>query len=278
MRIYDYRGQAKSDLYNYLGNRLTNPKVYDYVGTPMDEVVRFATWNIGHFSLGNSKNSSITSENYSTKLTDFKELINSVGAVFWGISEYSAIFGNDGTEDVPARTALFSDYVNSYIGEQANFSCDALFTNLSISNITEEEYECNQTAVITHTSVILATDYYYLLGYLLIDGESIPIIVTHLAFDNNNPEVCTDQIEELINIFDNESKIIIMGDFNVATPSEFDLFTNAGYQVANTGQYLTYSGQKALDNIVTKGLNIYNVGMMTTGLSDHYPLYADIAL
>lgn len=244
--------------------------------------LRLCTYNIGHFSGGVSKNSSITSSDYDAKLLLYKDTIRQTSADIIGICEYSKIFGtNPDNEQVLAEDVLLQSFIPSLIGSQYNYSCNALFSKTIVENPQKEDYQCNQTAVITHTTLIEAKDYYYIEADLYMHGEPVKLVITHLAFDNNRPGVLQgDQINELITKYSTFDKVIMMGDWNVANFSEFDAFTNAGYSLANDGTFLTYpSGGRALDNIIVKGLTISNPGMITTqGQSDHYPFYCDVQL
>ena len=66
------------------------------------------------------------------------------------------------------------------------------------------------------------------------------------------------------------------GDWNTETYSSLK---NAGYIFANDGSLKTFPSKGyALDNIVVKGLEISDVRMIKTDLSDHYPLVCRISL
>lgn len=243
---------------------------------------RIACYNIGHFSHGANQNSSITGTDYVEKLAAYRQLVyGKLGTDVIGLCEYSAIFGNDGTTNQSAEEVLFNRFEFDYIGEQIRYSCNALYSNMYVENMSKKIYECNQNAVITHTTAIEATDYYYIEADLWFHGSLIKLIMTHLAFDNNNPQIVANQISELITKFASEPKVIMMGDWNVASFSQFDPFVAAGYTLGNKGQ-ATYSDTnttKALDNIIVKGVEISNVGVVqTSGLSDHLPIYATITL
>ena len=243
--------------------------------------IRVCSYNIGHFSGGASADSTITASNYVAKLSAYKDTLRQIDADIMGVCEYSKIFGtNPDNQQVEAKDVLFNAFIPSLIGLQFHYSCNAIFSKSVVENASEEEYECNQEAVITHTTVIEAKDYYFIESDLYMRGEKVKLVMTHLAFDNNFPGVLQDdQISELIARYSNEERVILMGDWNVSDFSEFNAFTVAGYTMANDGTYLTYNETRALDNIIVKGLTISNPGMITTtGLSDHYPFYCDVEL
>lgn len=69
---------------------------------------------------------------------------------------------------------------------------------------------------------------------------------------------------------------IICADFNIANNSEYDIFKEAGFCLANCGDngtfytYPAYNPESALDNIIVKGFNIKNVSTLRDpNLSDH---------
>lgn len=242
--------------------------------------IRICSYNIGHFSGGASTDSTITASDYDTKLAAYKSTLRQIDPDVIGVAEYSAIFGtNSDNEKMPAKDVLFGAFIPSEIGAQSHYSCNALFSKTVIENAASEKYECNQEAVITHTTTIEAKDYYFIEADLYMRGEHIKVVTTHLAFDTNYPGVLqADQIDELIARYANTDKVILMGDWNVADFSRFDAFVTAGYTLANDGTFHTYNSY-ALDNIVVKGLTVSNPGMITTtGQSDHYPFYCDVEL
>lgn len=243
--------------------------------------IRACIYNIGHFSGGANKDSSITSSNYTEKLAAYKAVVDSIGADVFGVAEHSHIFGKDtNNQSVDAKDVLFGEYF-PFEGGQYNYSCDALFIKTNAEGTKAVDYDCNKTATITHTNAITAKDYYFIESDLYMHGIKVKLVVTHLAFDNNRPGVLTgDEIDELISRYANYDKVILMGDWNVASFDEFNAFVTAGYTLANDGTYKTYpSTSKALDNIIVKGLTVSNPGVVsTTGLSDHIPFYCDIEL
>lgn len=243
---------------------------------------RIASYNIGHFSHGASQNSSITSTDYDVKLAAYRQLIyGKLGADVIGLCEYSAVFGNNGSGGQQAEDVLFNRYDTAFIGEQIRYSCNAIYSNLFIENMVKSEFDCNEDVDISHTDLIEATDYYYLEADLWLGGVKIKLIMTHLAFDNNDTQVVGNQIDELITKFASEERVIMMGDWNVAEFSQFDAFTDAGYTLSNIGSptYSDTSPTKALDNIIVKGVGVSQVKVVsTTGLSDHLPIITTITL
>jgi len=235
-----------------------------------------AQWNIGHFSGGASPNSTIDGVSYEKKLKAFRSVIDGISANLFSVNEFSEVFGTD-SKGTPQKTldVLFSDYSYRFVGHQTRYSCNALFSMQELNNVTESQYDCNQTAQIIKANHIRATDYYYIESVIKIKGCPVKLVTTHLAFDYGNEVIAKSQILEIIERYKDDSLVILCGDWNIMDVNNFDYFKAAGYQLANHGvygDYMTFSGGEVLDNIIVKGLNIQNVKMIETSLSDHKPL------
>jgi len=243
-----------------------------------------ATWNIGHFSNGKLKNSEIKDANYKEKSEEYRKYINELNADLICFNEYSELF----TSSNATKKALFKTEPQVCLeGAQYNYSCNAVFSGLPLKNVCVHAFECNKTATITHTTAIKAPDYYYITGQLTVDGETVDLVFTHLAFDDNlEPDtVCINQMNELISKFADSKHVVMMGDWNAYSYSYFDRFKDAGYTVGNTnGKIKTCTGSKtgglewAVDNIIVKGLQISNFHSVDTKLSDHVAVVATISL
>ena len=211
-----------------------------------------------------------------------------VGADVLCLNEYSAYF----TPSHPASD-LFGSYVaSSYEGEQRRYSCNAIWSKLPLSNITVHEFACNVGKVIQYTDKVKATDYYYVTAELELGGETVTIVAAHLAYDDDLygippyvDTVCTDEIDELISVFENAEHVVIIGDFNVYDYDYFYRFADAGYTLGNgDGAIMTCTGSRTddlewpVDNILVKGLTITDFYAEPTRLSDHVAVIATISL
>lgn len=252
--------------------------------------MKIAVWNIGHFSGGNGQKTAIPQEKLDVAKATFRHYINeAIGADVIGICEHSAMLCNADQPPISgpifAKDALFDAYAISYEGAQHNYSGNAVFAkaDTALTGVRRKIFTCNESAKITHTDVIRASDYYYLKGTVSVGGAPVTLVVCHLAFDmKRNPDtVNIDQIRELIEVLKNEERVIIAGDFNCRDFAQFDLFRAAGYALGNDGSLITCptaSSNKALDNIIVKGVTVTNVRVHETALSDHHALSADITL
>ena len=250
----------------------------------MKKVFTVATWNIGHFSMGRHKVSDFSDDAYETEYAKFRDYIDrELNADILSLNEYSALF----TPSHPARE-LFKNYsAAAFEGSQMHYSCNALFSKLPLKTAAQKEYECNKTAVITHTKAIEASDYYFIEAELPVGGEIVTVVATHLGFDDNRfPDtVCTDQIDELIARFADDKRVVMLADWNAYDFSYFDRFTKAGYTLGNTDPTLfTCIGSRTgklewpVDNIIVKGLSLSDFRAVPTSLSDHVAVVATITL
>ena len=258
------------------------PSSIVFSNTTAPSTFTVASWNIGHYSMGGNKNTKLTDDQYATEKAKYDAYIDSLGADVLILNEYSKMF-------TPSNAAryLFLDYGCPFEGEQRNYSCNALYAKLPLKNVTLREFACNTPDTVLHTTVIKATDYYYITGELTVDGKTVTIVGLHLAFNDNlhpNDTVCTAQMDELIATFANTERVVILGDWNAYNADYYDRFADAGYTVANTGQYLTCTGSRTgglewpVDNIIVKGVTMTNFHVVNTSLSDHIAVVATISV
>ena len=240
-----------------------------------------ASWNIGHFSMGNNKNTKLTDDQYATEKAKFDAYIGSLGADVLILNEYSQLF-------TPSKAAryLFLDYATPFECEQRNYSCNALYAKFPLKNLTLHNFACNTPDTVLHTTAIKATDYYYITGELTVGTETVTIVALHLAFhDNLKPDtVCTNQMDELIAAFADTEHVIMLGDWNAYHAVYYDRFNDAGYTVGNDGSFLTCTGSKTgglewpVDNIIVKGVTMTDFHAVNTSLSDHVAVVATITV
>ena len=239
-------------------------------------------WNLGHFSGGAQPNSTITAAQYPEKVDGFRAVLSSERPDVYGLSEYSAIFGKNASNvNVNTKDELFNFEQTYFESTQMHYTCYAMFSGFGVPvyNVKINDYDCLADETISHTTLMEAQDFRYISADLYAFGVPIRLVVTHMAFDLNRPGVLTQkQFNELINKYADDDYVIIMGDFNVSSVSEYDTFVAAGYSLANDGRFLTYrTGGTPLDNIVAKGLTIFDAKMVSTDLSDHNALLCKVS-
>ena len=270
-------------LYVYYASKgvVSLPSAIMFYNTDVPATFTVASWNIGHFSMGGKKTSTITDDAYATEKAKYLSYINSLGADILCLNEYSELF----TPSHPAYE-LFFGLGTTFEGEQRNYSCNAIYSKFPLKNEAAHNFACNTSDVVLHTTAIQATDYYYVTGELKIGDETVTIVTLHLAFHEKlKPDtVCTNQMDELIAKFADTEHVVLLGDWNAYYAEYYDRFAEAGYTVANDGSYLTCTGSKTgglewpVDNIIVKGVTMTDFRAVNTDLSDHIAVVATITL
>ena len=130
----------------------------------------------------------------------------------------------------------------------------------------------------------------YTRAYTVIGGKRVCLINAHCSLETDFRIHRKAEFEELIHIMDGEEYAILFGDFNAYTIAEFELFSQAGYTVANGGEHGTFDTwtnfdkpsswkNRAIDNIiVSTGIKMTHVAVDRRDLSDHSMLWADLIL
>ena len=129
----------------------------------------------------------------------------------------------------------------------------------------------------------------YMKGYVTVNGHEIAIYCVHLQPSSSglgSPEIRQQAYAELIEMAGKDEYAIIMGDMNCISVDEFQIMTDAGFNMANCGRFgafNTYEYGNATDNICAID-NIFTTSNIEiayaeceydmVGGSDHYPLSA----
>ena len=232
-----------------------------------------ATWNIGHFSFGNNTDSSVTAATYDDNKAEYSRLIKWMDADILALTEYSAIFYQSET----ARDLFFQDMSWGHVGTQNSYACQATYLDRKVNSVSD----INITSVTT-------THYYTLVTFEHL-GKTIKLVNIHFQANSSQPDDTgiIAQYNEIVSAFASDDYVIIAGDFNLLQMSSLSVFTNAGYTLANGGEWgniETYTHQKGtltnycFDNIAVKGFYMTDVIVFTYDLSDHYPLVCKLML
>ena len=236
--------------------------------------VLVATWNIGHFSKGQKDHSLISSSELSQKVDDYRSFIyDSIKADILCVNEYERVFCSDSAKSLYAITEkmLFNNYRSRQIFDKNSFVCNAIFSNKKMKNAAMHPFLYNLFAKDERSAIEW---HYYAVTDITIQGEKVKLICTHLV--PLAEKHCQNQIKELLYFAEKYPKVIICGDMNTW---DFSKFRKAGYTLANDGSIVTFPSKSyALDNIFVKGLNMSDVKVIKTGLSDHYALLCRISL
>ncbi|MBR1793609.1 MAG: hypothetical protein IJ764_08245 [Bacteroidales bacterium] len=239
--------------------------------------ITVASWNIGHFALGKSGDTKLTHDVLDFNKQAYRALLNEVNADILALVEYNPLMVN-ATEDKPAveaREAILSNYRDAQVGPKYSYNCNAIFSN---------GLRVLYTDTVMFSKMVQRR--YYLVTTLLLDGDTVKVVSTHLDWNQgeNGEPYRAIQIQEIIEAFRNDKYVIMCADWNTSKTAEYDAFAQAGYDMANHG-YLgdirTYPAgsnpRSCLDNIITKGFSVGHVSITNNPLlSDHCLIQADL--
>ena len=238
---------------------------------PAKETLRFAAWNIGHFSNGIKTKSRIPLAKANETAKKYQELISDVAADVFGVAEYSRFF--DMEETISATDTLFGDFRGKISGYDNGGHYNSLFVKNAdvLSSYAKNFKVCYQG---THFVVAKIKKF----------GKEIALVMTHL--EPNWPRDHTDkraaQMRQMIEALKGEKYVIIGGDFNVKGGHEYAPLLEAGYAMQNDGSIFTYSAAKpriAIDNFFVKGLRGLGFkSLARPDLSDHCLIVCDFEL
>lgn len=248
-----------------------------------DQKLRVMAFNIGHFSLGTTYDTTITQAQLETMRTKWRQFMNPLGADVVLASEYNTNFVNasGGLPAVTARDAVFAESVWKYaaIGTKPSSSSyiqQAIFSNHELKSVRQVVYP-----------QVVQSGRYYQDAVINLDGTDVHLVSTHLDWDQgeHGAEYRALQIQKLITDFADTDHVIIGGDFNVTDASEFDAFLNAGWVLMNHG----YMGDiptcpasnpgSCFDNIICKGFSMKQISAPGDAtLSDHLSVLAELTL
>ncbi len=117
----------------------------------------------------------------------------------------------------------------------------------------------------------------------VIDGKRVSVYNTHFSYESSS--VRKQQFADVVAVMDADKNPykILTGDFN-AKEKEFEVFSKH-YRVVNTSETKFYDYSQniiemsQIDNIiVSKNITVLNARAIPTKYSDHYPLFAFLAL
>lgn len=233
-----------------------------------EEYLKFGTWNVGIFSDGTHQPSAVSAPAQIVKL---RKAVGKINADILNTQEYIDYVDSD--HDFASGDLLKFKYENK-VAKDAN-KC--------FSKATIESYE-----VITFTSGSGRACIAYTLE---IGGKEITVINAHLSIELNPATYRAADIQQLITYMDTKDYVILSGDFNVASDSEFNAFKTAGYTLCNGGDFGWFDTWPVWDNmwegfstdwpcyrldniIVSSNIIPQYVETVECDISDHVPLVA----
>lgn len=218
---------------------------------------RLATWNVGHWSNGAHSTSTIEpGEEESRKAAQYQAKLEAIDADWFGAAEYSSNFVARGSADASER--VFKRYPCRQVGPVHNYQWNAVFHSprFQVLESKVEYYPVHHQKTYAYAHRVL------------VDGAyEAWFVQTHLDFIK--PEIRTAEIAWLVEHYGKKDRVVIAGDFNTKDSfSEYDIFSNAGFNVLNTR--LPTMGKGIRDNIIVKGFKASDLTLIPKEkLSDH---------
>ena len=240
--------------------------------------ITVASWNIGHFALGKSGDTKLTHNVLDFYKHAYRTYFNTLNADILALIEYNPLMVNatDTQAAVDTHEAILSNYHDAQIGPKYAYNCNAIFSN---------GIEVLGTDTVMFSKMVQQR--YYLVTTMRLDGDIVKVVSTHLDWNQgeNGAAYRAIQIKELIEAFKNDKYVIMCADWNTSnSPTEYDPFIEAGYEMSNHG-YLGdlptapagSNPRQCIDNIITKGFAHSNVAVINDALlSDHCLIKADL--
>lgn len=224
----------------------------------------FVQWNIGNFSHGRTGTSAIAAADAAVRAAAYRRAIGEFGADIVGLNEFNPSFDSSGGD---ARKLLFPEFPSAVVGPHEGYQGNAVISRRPLVERTRIDYAERRQKTY---ALVCETEW---------DGKRLVIVETHLDLDRAARAF---QIGELVRRFAAEERIVVSGDFNVSSASEFEPFVRAGFHAANAGAFgviPTHRRRKfvltpAIDNVFVKGLHLVGVRDADPRLefSDHRPL------
>lgn len=261
------------------GNVLTAGYTYKWIAigsvvTPTnpqtEPTLTVSTFNIAGFGTGNY-NGNGTDE----QIAQYLALFNDMDADIVGLQEDKLKYNADtNTDDV------IYDVLYDYKYRASGSGVPSIVSKYELTNKTTTKYT-DETA------------YMYVEGTVNIDGTDVTIISTHTSFrPTTQIDVCHNELIAHLATLDN---FILMGDMNPWGSDHhywdtvYKMYTDAGYNVASCGAYqpqLTFHAGSDYDNvwvpcdniITSANIKIDSVRTITTDLSDHKPIVAELRI
>ena len=236
--------------------------------------LRVGTYNIGHFALGTSSSSSVTSETLDTWIAKYHRAMNDAGLDIMCSQEYEPNI----VSGKPAKDYVFENFKHNGISTKVGYNCNAIFSNMKMAQ-----------AVIVNFEQAVQSGRNYIYTTIKLGGHDVKIVCAHLDFQGSNgTAIRQSQMNQMINAFAADDYVILCADFNINNDNlaDWNIMRNAGYTLANMG----YAGEiitcpytagtttvidMKLDNICVKGFAVSEVKTFgTLDMSDHYALQA----
>ena len=232
--------------------------------------LRVMSYNVGAWAYGVGSNAGLADATYSEKLLNYKNYFGEVMPELCFLQEKVSVINK--TSGDTANNVLMAP-IFPYIFDD--------FAQVSTQSI----YPLRSSEAITLT----AGSRVQLKSYIKVGDKQICVLCCHLSSGGGEEYAAlrAEQIAEVLALVQGEDYVIMGGDFNVQSLSEYSAFTDAGYKLVNGGYFpekaTTQGGIKPHDNIIVSP-NIYvrnfhlDSDQYDKLASDHLPLWSDLVL
>jgi hypothetical protein len=227
------------------------------------DTLTIAHWNIGHFALGKSSNTTISAEDSEYMATIYRALIDSIDADIFGICEYNPTFSVGGEK---TSSFIFGEYSFNCIGSKFSYNCNAIFSRAKLNN--------NKVVFYDHC----VQQRYYVASEITINSHKVFFVETHLDWNQGEDgQTCrANQIQALIKTFRDYPYVIICADYNISDINEYRPFIDSDFSLANCNELefsstnMSINPSSVIDNIITKGFKTLSFDVLYDAtLSDH---------
>lgn len=239
-----------------------------------NEYLKVMTWNVGIFNDGTTRP---TSAEAPEKIALLKRTVGKMDADVFNAQEYATYVDSDA--EYPSADLLKFKYHNKIGG---NGSATFGFSKLVIKNVEQKTFASGSNRP-------------YWVYEIEFGNKTITVIDVHLSIELDPTTYREDDIAELITFMNTKDRVILTGDFNISSDAELEPFKTAGYTLCNGGDFGWFDTWPVFDNmpegwstgwpcyhldniIVSSNITPQYVEAVSSKLSDHAPLYAELKI
>lgn len=236
--------------------------------------LKVASFNTGLWSDGLT--AGVADDKVNEKAVEWRKLIGANDCDLVLAQEFTKFF--DVSKTINAYDFIWKFKYKNFFRTDIPWTSSAILSKYVLKDTIEQAFSNGQSRK-------------WIKSYVEINDIKICIINAHLSLQTDYNIARKQEHQELLSLMASEDYVILCGDFNAYSTSEFDVFKNAGYKLANGGDFgwfdtWTNFGQsqsswsnKKIDNIiVSSNIDIQNVYVDNRNLSDHAPLITELII
>jgi len=276
IKIVEKNGRTPSELrisvYPIAGGDITDAmwEKFDVSCTRSSDLIRVATMNYGLWNDGVTK--FVPDDKVDTVLAAWKKMLDDHDVDILAGQEWLEYFDR-------SNNLTVADYLFGYKYPYQYSTARGYGKNLV------SKTECTDYQDFVHSNL---SGRMYTVAYTVINGKKVCLINAHLSLENDFNISRKSEYQNLLDVMKKQEYVIVFGDFNAYTTSEFDVFKEAGFSLVNGGKFGTFNTwtnfdkpsswkNKAIDNIiVSSNIEVLGARVDRRDLSDHSMLVADL--